>query len=213
VAASALSLGRARRFYLRVARRRPGPPLHLPASPPPLPQAILHVLGSAMQTYVRKTLRCAYDTLSTLGERCGGTLRDPAAAAAALAPLAAKLATLQDGDPEVLPLLECLAAVAPATGAPRRAAAPPPMCFLVSTRRHPPAAMLAAITDAWAALGRRACALALQPLRSLLVSPMSRLLPIAPHRRLGARGIRRGTVRAVCGHGGSCARGVRGRGA
>lgn len=72
-------------------------------------------LAAAVQQYGRRTLRHAYDAIATLAERVGGALgAGSAAQEALLPPLFSRLLGLPDGDLELLPLLECLTAVAQA---------------------------------------------------------------------------------------------------
>jgi transportin-1 len=61
-------------------------------------------------------MRNAYDTISTAAEQAPGLLSQPAHASLILPPLFSKLDTLQDGDRELLPLLECLTAVVARAG-------------------------------------------------------------------------------------------------
>lgn len=83
--------------------------------PPSELAAIAAALAAAVQRYGRRTLRHAYDAIATLAERVGGALGvEGAARDALLPPLFSRLLGLPDGDPELLPLLECLTAVAQA---------------------------------------------------------------------------------------------------
>jgi transportin-1 len=79
--------------------------------------AILAALGGALRAYGRRALRNAYDAVAAVADRSGGALRAPGGAAAVLPPLFARLEALQDSDRDLVPLLECLTAVAQAAGA------------------------------------------------------------------------------------------------
>lgn len=78
---------------------------------------VLTALAGAVQRYGRRTLRNAYDAIATLAENCPAAVASPQAAALVLQPMFGRLAALRSGDRDVLPLLECFAAVAPAVAA------------------------------------------------------------------------------------------------
>jgi len=82
----------------------------------PYAGVILGALGSALQHYSRRTLRNAYDAIATIAESMPKTIKTPEGAARVLPQLFAKLAALPDGDRDLLPLLECIGAVAQVTG-------------------------------------------------------------------------------------------------
>ena len=77
---------------------------------------ILGALGAAIQRYGRRSLRCAYDSLCTVAGSFPSALQTAAGAGMVLPPLVAKVTALHDGDRDLLPLLECIATVAPAAG-------------------------------------------------------------------------------------------------
>ena len=85
----------------------------------PFAREILVALGLALQRYGRKTLRNAYDAVATVAERMPVVFKTEEGAGMILPPLFAKLHSLVDGDRDLLPLLECIAAVAPAAGPPQ----------------------------------------------------------------------------------------------
>ncbi|EFN51057.1 hypothetical protein CHLNCDRAFT_59360 [Chlorella variabilis] len=82
----------------------------------PYMAAVLQTLASTLQLYGRKAMRSAYDTISTAADQAPGLLSQPALAQIILPPLFGKLDTLPDGDRELLPLMECLTAVAAKSG-------------------------------------------------------------------------------------------------
>jgi len=77
---------------------------------------IMTALGGALQKYGRRSVRNAYDAVATLAENLPVALKTREGAALLLPPLFGKLAALPDGDRDLLPLLECIAAVSPAAG-------------------------------------------------------------------------------------------------
>ncbi|PRW61530.1 transportin-1-like isoform X1 [Chlorella sorokiniana] len=83
----------------------------------PYMAAVLRTLAAALQTYGRKAMRNAYDSISTAAEEAPGLLSQPALAQIILPPLFHKLDTLPDGDRDLLPLMECLTTVVSKTGA------------------------------------------------------------------------------------------------
>lgn len=83
----------------------------------PYMAALLQTLANALQRYGRKSMRTAYDTISTAADEMPGLLRQPQFAQIILPSLFGKLDTLPDGDRELLPLMECLTAVAAKVGA------------------------------------------------------------------------------------------------
>lgn len=82
----------------------------------PYAPRLLAALGSALQTYGRRTLRYAYDAVATVAEKMPSALATPEGAAFILPHLFSKLAALPDGDREILPLLECVSTVAQVSG-------------------------------------------------------------------------------------------------
>ena len=77
---------------------------------------IAAALAAALQSYGRRTMRHVYDAVATLAEQVGAGMAEPAVAGALVPRRFERLATLPDGDPELLPLLECLTAVAQVAG-------------------------------------------------------------------------------------------------
>jgi transportin-1 len=77
---------------------------------------IMTALGGALQRYGRRSVKNAYDAVATLAENLPDALKTREGAALILPPLFGKLATLPDGDRDLLPLLECIAAVSPSAG-------------------------------------------------------------------------------------------------
>lgn len=77
---------------------------------------LFSALGAAVQRYGRRSLRNAYDAVATVAERVPGALGTREGASLILPSLFNKLATLPDGDRDLLPLLECVSAVCPAAG-------------------------------------------------------------------------------------------------
>lgn len=79
-------------------------------------KVILETLAKACATYGRKNLRILYDAISTLAELVGEHLADPNLLRVYMPPLIAKWQSLADSDRDLLPLLECFTAIAPAIG-------------------------------------------------------------------------------------------------
>ncbi len=79
-------------------------------------KVILETLAKACATYGRKNLRILYDAISTLAELVGEHLADPNLLRVYMPPLVAKWQSLADSDRDLLPLLECFTAIAPAIG-------------------------------------------------------------------------------------------------
>ena len=79
-------------------------------------KVILETLAKACASYGRKNLRILYDAISTLAELVGEHLADPNLLRVYMPPLIAKWQSLADSDRDLLPLLECFTAIAPAIG-------------------------------------------------------------------------------------------------
>ncbi len=79
-------------------------------------KVILETLAKACATYGRKNLRILYDAISTLAELVGEHLAVPNLLRVYMPPLVAKWQSLADSDRDLLPLLECFTAIAPAIG-------------------------------------------------------------------------------------------------
>ena len=67
--------------------------------------AILNHLARALRLYRHRNLRLLYDTIGTLAESVGSSLRKPACAAALISPLISKWNNLHDTDLDLFPLL------------------------------------------------------------------------------------------------------------
>lgn len=79
-------------------------------------QAILEHLAIACTKYGRRNLRLLYDALSTLAESVGRHLAEPQYRTVIMPALQKKWHSFQDTDNDLLPLLECLTALAVAFG-------------------------------------------------------------------------------------------------
>ncbi len=124
------------------------------AAPP-----LLAALAAALATYGRRAVRAAYDAAAAVAGADAAALRAPGAAEALLAPLTARLAALPDFDPDLLPLLECLAAVAAGAGPRLGAAAAPLFARCVAAAGAAAAGAAAGAVDAADAAEQTAAAL------------------------------------------------------
>ena len=78
--------------------------------------SILGNLVFAFNKYQQKNLLILYDAIGTLADAVGSALNNPAFIDVLMPPLIARWGTLQDGDGDLIPLLECLSSVVIAIG-------------------------------------------------------------------------------------------------
>lgn len=77
---------------------------------------VLQTLVLAFDRYYQKNMLILYDAVGTLADSVGPALNQPQYIEVLMAPLTAKWAALDDTDPDLIPLLECLASVTIAMG-------------------------------------------------------------------------------------------------
>lgn len=78
--------------------------------------SILGNLVFAFKKYQQKNLLILYDAIGTLADAVGGELNKPELVEMLMPPLIERWGTLQDGDADLIPLLECLSSVVIAIG-------------------------------------------------------------------------------------------------
>ncbi|PKI85533.1 hypothetical protein MVES_000217 [Malassezia vespertilionis] len=83
----------------------------------PFLSPILHTLVQAFDKYHQKNMLILYDAVGTLADSVGSALNRSEYVETLMAPLTAKWGALEDDDPDLIPLLECLASVTIAMGA------------------------------------------------------------------------------------------------
>ena len=86
---------------------------------------VLRTLVMAFDKYHQKNMLVLYDAVGTLADSVGPALNAPEYIEMLMGPLTAKWAALDDADPDLIPLLECLASVTIAMGAGFQPHAPP----------------------------------------------------------------------------------------
>lgn len=79
-------------------------------------ESILQCIAVAAERYGRRNIRLLYDAINTLAEAVGDTLASPAAMQMLMPPLWRKWEALADTDKDLLPLMNCLVAVAQNAG-------------------------------------------------------------------------------------------------
>ncbi|KAI3617681.1 hypothetical protein CBS9595_003590 [Malassezia furfur] len=77
---------------------------------------VLQTLVMAFDRYHQKNMLILYDAVGTLADSVGPALNQPQYIELLMGPLTAKWASLDDTDPDLIPLLECLASVTIAMG-------------------------------------------------------------------------------------------------
>ncbi|KAI8801293.1 armadillo-type protein [Cladochytrium replicatum] len=77
---------------------------------------IVPLLGQALEAYQRRNLLNLYDVIATLADSVGRNLANDMCINSLLLPLLARWQAMQPDDRDMLPLLECLAALISATG-------------------------------------------------------------------------------------------------
>ncbi|KAK0525033.1 hypothetical protein OC834_004616 [Tilletia horrida] len=77
---------------------------------------ILNTLVRAFEKYQRKNLLILYDAIGTLADSVGNELNRPEYVQVLLPPLVQKWQSLDDGDEDLIPLLECMSSVTIAVG-------------------------------------------------------------------------------------------------
>lgn len=77
---------------------------------------VLQTLVLAFDRYHQKNMLILYDAVGTLADSVGPALNQPEYIQILMAPLTAKWSALDDNDPDLIPLLECLASVTIAMG-------------------------------------------------------------------------------------------------
>ncbi|WFD03877.1 hypothetical protein MOBT1_002573 [Malassezia obtusa] len=77
---------------------------------------VLQTLVLAFDRYHQKNMLILYDAVGTLADSVGAALNEPQYIEVLMAPLTAKWTALDDTDPDLIPLLECLASVTIAMG-------------------------------------------------------------------------------------------------
>ncbi|ODO06999.1 hypothetical protein I350_04365 [Cryptococcus amylolentus CBS 6273] len=83
----------------------------------PFLEPVLQNLTHAFSKYQQKNLLILYDAIGTLADSVGGALGQPAYLNILMPPLIEKWQRLEDNDPDLVPLLECMSSVAIAAGA------------------------------------------------------------------------------------------------
>ena len=78
---------------------------------------VLRALVMAFDKYHQKNMLILYDAVGTLADSVGPALNEPEYIHMLMMPLTAKWAALDDADPDLIPLLECMASVTIAMGA------------------------------------------------------------------------------------------------
>lgn len=78
---------------------------------------VLRTLVLAFDKYHQKNMLILYDAVGTLADSVGSALNQPEYIDMLMQPLTAKWAALDDTDPDLIPLLECMASVTIAMGA------------------------------------------------------------------------------------------------
>jgi transportin-1 len=97
---------------------------------------VVQALGTAMHTYQRKNMRCAFDAVATLAENAGDAIKTPEAAAALLPPLLQKWEAGGDSQPDLYQLLECVTSVAMGVGLGAQDYAAPMFTRALQLARH-----------------------------------------------------------------------------
>lgn len=86
---------------------------------------VLQTLVTAFDRYHQKNMLILYDAVGTLADSVGSALNKPEYIALLMGPLTAKWAALDNHDPDLIPLLECMASVTIAMGSGFAPQAPP----------------------------------------------------------------------------------------